>query len=342
MALLTVEQLKIKFRAGNKYQQIVDGVDFSVRKGEVVCMVGESGCGKSVTALSLMRLHNMQFHKQKGCAQEGKILFHDVNLMSLSEKDMRKIRGNKMAMIFQDPLTALNPLFTVKYQMGEVLKRHLHMKKKEAYDFSASLLEKAGIRDVDRVMNAYPHTLSGGMRQRVMIAMALSCDPDLLIADEPTTALDVTVQMQILECIKSMQKRMNMAVLMITHDFGVVAEMADRVLVFYMGQIVEEADVFTLFSNPLHPYTKSLIGLVPNHREYKRQRLEPIKGCVSAIKETGEGCRFRDRCSYAGECFRKDNMPPLVKADMGHKVRCWQYETMPEGSESYGCHAEFI
>lgn len=337
MELLTVKNLQVNFRTGNQERQIIDGIDFSVHKGECVCVVGESGCGKSVTALSLMRLH-----KKKGCIQNGNIIFHESDLMSLDEKEMRKIRGDKITMIFQDPLSSLNPLFTVSYQMEEILRLRLHMKKKEAWEYSSGLLEKVGIRDTDRVMRSFPHTLSGGMCQRVMIAMALSLNPDLLIADEPTTALDVTVQMQILSLIKSMQKTMNMSVLMITHDLSVVAEVADRVLVLYTGQIVEEADAYTLFSNPLHPYTKCLMDLVPNHKKYGRHRLEPIKGSVSCIEEHWKGCRFSNRCPYGEACSQKDTMPPLREVERGHKVRCWKYEEIRKGSDSYEYRAEYI
>ncbi len=321
--LLVVDRLKTVYLNGGKEIRVLDDINFALDAGETLCIVGESGCGKSVTALSIMGLQG-----RTGRIRSGRVLLDGTNLAGLNEKEWREIRGNKLAMIFQEPLTSLNPVFTVGFQMGEVLKLHLKMNKQEARKFAIEMLNKAGIMNAERVIDAYPHALSGGMRQRVMIAMALSCSPRLLIADEPTTALDVTVQAQILELIRKLQQKMGMSVMLITHDLGVVAEMADKVIVMYAGQVVEEAEVNALFDNPLHPYTQGLMQLIPGLDA--GVRLEPIKGSVPVGYEDIRGCRFLNRCPFAAERCQAES-PPLRRIGDHHRVRCWLYEERAEG-----------
>ncbi len=313
--LLNVEGLKVHFRTASGVIPAVDGVSFRIHQGETLGMVGESGCGKSVTSLSVMRLIS-----SPGRIVGGRIEFEGEDLLSKSEADMRKIRGNLISMIFQEPMTSLNPVFNVGDQIAEALRLHQGLSKNEALERSEDLLALVGIPLPKRRLKEYPHQLSGGMRQRVMIAMALSCDPRLLIADEPTTALDVTIQAQILDLMKRLKEELGMAILMITHDLGVIAEMASRVAVMYAGKIVEEAPVGCLFEAPLHPYTEGLMKSIPRLGE--RKRLHVIPGTVPEPSRLPSGCKFHPRCSYAFErCLCEE--PPLLKVDEHHSVSCW-------------------
>ena len=293
----------------------MDHIDFHVDEGEVVCIVGESGCGKSVTSLSVMGLLG-----RGGKVTEGEILFDGKNLLAMNEKQLDEIRGDQMTMIFQDPLTSLNPVFTIGSQIVESIKTHMHLSMEEAYNRVVLLLEKVGMPDAKGVMKKYPHTLSGGMRQRAMIAMALACNPRLLIADEPTTALDVTIQAQIMKLLKELQQENGMSLILITHDIGIVANMADRVLVMYAGQIVEEAPVEELFANPRHPYTRALLDTVPTIRDSADRQLVSIPGMVPESYDDMIGCRFADRCSYRRpEC---DKFQEAYEFGEGHRARC--------------------
>jgi peptide/nickel transport system ATP-binding protein len=320
-ALLEINNLHTGFKIDGKVHHAVKDVSFSVKPKEVVCVVGESGCGKSVMSLSIMDL----LPKHNGKVDKGEILFEGKDLVPLSDKEMNKIRGKDISMIFQEPMTALNPVLTIGYQLDEVLINHTNTTKEEIRKKSISLLNQVGISRSDQIVNEYPHQLSGGMRQRVMIAMAIACQPKLLIADEPTTALDVTVQAQILELIAKIQEEVGMAMLLITHDLGVVAEIADRVVVMYAGQVVEDTDVDSLFYNPQHPYTQSLLDSIPRMDE-KREVLNTIKGIVPSLKNMPEkGCRFVERCPKAmPECAEID--PLLAETEKGHAVRCILYD----------------
>lgn len=313
--LLDVKGLTTTF-AGDYGKNIsVDHIDFHVAEGEVVCIVGESGCGKSVTSLSIMGLLG-----RGGSVTGGEVVFDGKNLLSMTEKELDEIRGDQMTMIFQDPLTSLNPVFTVGSQIVESIRTHMKLSKEEARQRAISLLEKVGMPDAVGTMKKYPHTLSGGMRQRVMIAMALACNPRLLIADEPTTALDVTIQAQIMKLLKEVQQETGMALILITHDIGVVANMADRVLVMYAGQIVEEAPVEELFARPAHPYTKALLDTVPTIRDSADRKLFSIPGIVPESYDDITGCRFADRCIYRRpEC---DNPQPAYAFGEDHSARC--------------------
>jgi len=317
--LLKVNHMKTAFKVEDRNIVSVEDVSFNLKKGETIGIVGESGCGKSVTSFSIMQLLG-----KTGKVCGGEILFEGRDLLRINDQEMRDIRGNKIAMIFQEPMTSLNPLFTIGTQMSEGIILHMKMNKKEAKEYSVEMLKKVGIPRAEDIINQYPHTLSGGMRQRVMIAMALSCKPQLLIADEPTTALDVTIQAQILELIKKLRKDLEMSVMLITHDLGVIAEMADRVIVMYAGQVVEEADVFTLFDSPLHPYTKALMNSIPKI-DVEDEHLEAIDGTVPSLFEMVDGCRFHTRCPFAGEKCRKE-MPKLEPISQGHLSRCWLTE----------------
>lgn len=299
--LLQVNNLTTAFSADYGDSVSVDHVSFHVDPGEVVCIVGESGCGKSVTSLSIMGLI-----RKGGAVIDGSVLFDGKNLLEMNEKELDKIRGNELTMIFQDPLTSLNPVFTVGNQITESIRIHMGLPKEEAKVRAIELLEKVGMPSPDKVMKKYPHTLSGGMRQRVMIAMAIACNPKLLIADEPTTALDVTIQAQIMRLLAKLQKENNMSMILITHDIGLVANMADRVLVMYAGQIVEEADVNEIFQNPKHPYTKALLATVPTIRDDEDRKLIAIPGMVPENYDGRVGCRFAERCPYCRpECDEK-------------------------------------
>jgi oligopeptide/dipeptide ABC transporter ATP-binding protein len=322
--LLDVRDLRTHFYTEDGVVRAVDGVNLTVYPGEVVGLVGESGCGKSVTSLSIMRLI-----VPPGRVIEGEILLDGRNLLDLTEGEMSKVRGNRISMIFQQPQTALNPVFRVKDQIAEVLSIHQDFGKQAGEKRAVELLKMVGIPDAERRAESYPHELSGGMAQRVMIAMALACVPELLIADEPTTALDVTIQAQILDLMRDLREKMGTAVVLITHDLGVVAEMAERVAVMYAGEIVEQSEVETLFSGPLHPYTVGLLGSIPVLGRLK-ERLDVIPGSVPNLVDLPPGCRFAPRCA-AREKFGLricgEVKPDLIPAGEGHLVRCWLYQS---------------
>lgn len=323
--LLQVEDLKTTFYTDDATIRAVDGVSFNVKPGEVVGLVGESGCGKSVISLSIMRLVIYPPGKIEG----GKILFDNQDLLKLDDSQMRKIRGNEIAMIFQEPMTSFNPVYKIGDQVSEAIRLHQGLDKDEAWNEAARMLEMVGIPRPGEVINDYPHQLSGGMRQRAMIAMALSCNPRLLIADEPTTALDVTIQAQILELMKDIKERINTAIIFITHDLGVIAEMADHVVVMYAGKIVENTDVHRLFNEPLHPYTAGLIKSKPKLEE-EIDILEFIPGSVPNPSEMPRGCAFHPRCSESMDiCL--EQMPDLLQAKPQHMVRCWLYQEEKAG-----------
>lgn len=314
--LLEVLNLCTEFRTDDGIVTAIEDINFVVNKSESLGIVGESGCGKSVTSMSIMRLL-----KSPPAEIKGEILFEGKDLLRASAGEMRKIRGNEIAMIFQEPMTSLNPIFTCGYQITEAIRLHQGLSKEEAHKKAIEMLTLVGISAPEKRVNEYPHQLSGGMRQRVMIAMALSCHPKLLIADEPTTALDVTIQAQILELIKKLRKELGMAMMLITHDLGVVAEMAERVIVMYAGKIVEEADVKTIFKNPIHPYTKGLLASIPKLSD-KKEYLDVIEGVVPSPIEMPSGCRFEPRCLYKMEIC-KEQEPQLFEEENGHYARCW-------------------
>ncbi len=321
--LLEVRNLKTYFYTEDGVVHAVDGVDFYVNSGEVLGIVGESGCGKSVTSLSIMRLIS-----QPGKIEAGEILFEGKDLVKATEEEMMKIRGNRVSMIFQQPQSALNPVFRAGDQISEVLNIHQDFGKEAGQKRAVELLKLVGIPEPESRAQSFPHELSGGMAQRVMIAMALACVPDLLIADEPTTALDVTIQAQILDLMRDMRTQLGSAMILITHDLGVIAEMADRVAVMYAGEIVEQSPVASLFDEPLHPYTKGLIGSIPILGEV-RERLDVIPGSVPNLVNLPTGCRFAPRCMARVEhnlSICADKRPELVEVYEGHKVRCWLYQ----------------
>lgn len=319
-ALLEVNNLEIRFKKEKQFVSTVSNISFTIKKGEMVGIVGESGCGKSVTSLSVMGL------LPKTTSQLGEtseILFNGKQLQGLSENDYRKIRGRDISMIFQDPMTSLNPVLKIGYQMKEMILEHTNLSAKEARAHAIDMLKKVGIPRAEQIIDEYPHRLSGGMRQRVMIAMALSCEPKLLIADEPTTALDVTIQAQILELMKKLQQESNTSVIFITHDLGVVAEVCDRVIVMYAGNVVEEASVEKLFTEPKHPYTIGLMNSIPSLEEEKT-RLDAIPGQVPLPENMPKGCRFAPRCSHATErCFHQQ--PERKQISESHYTSCWLY-----------------
>ncbi len=318
--LLKIDNLQTYFYGDHGVVKAVDGVSITVNKGETVGIVGESGCGKSVTSLSIMGL----LKDTPGKIVGGKIEFNGINIGNLSEKELNKIRGNDMAMIFQEPMTSLNPVYKIGKQLEEAIMLHMKFEKKMASERAIHMLNLVGIPRANEIVNEFPHQLSGGMRQRVMIAMAMSCNPKLLIADEPTTALDVTIQAQILDLMRQLRDEGDTAILLITHDLGVVAEMCDRVVVMYAGKVVEETDVYTLFENPLHPYTKGLLGSVPTLGQ-KVKRLESIPGNVPNPMKMPKGCKFAPRCSQVMDiCLEKD--PDLHLVESKHNCRCWLYQ----------------
>jgi oligopeptide/dipeptide ABC transporter ATP-binding protein len=322
--LLEVKNLKTYFYTEDGVVRAVDGVNFEVYPGEVLGLVGESGCGKSVTSLSIMRLIS-----KPGRVDAGEILLDGENLLDLPEDEMIKVRGNRISMIFQQPQTALNPVFKVGDQLAEVLDVHQDLGKEKGWARAVQLLKMVGVPDPERRAQAYPHELSGGMAQRVMIAMALACVPELLIADEPTTALDVTIQAQILDLMRDLRREMGTSVILITHDLGVVAEMAERVAVMYAGEIVEQTDVNSLFDQPLHPYTQGLIGSIPVLGQIK-DKLDVIPGSVPNLVNLPDGCRFAPRCQARfkyGLSICTDIKPELEEVKPGHSVRCWLYES---------------
>ncbi|MFD0695338.1 ABC transporter ATP-binding protein [Paenibacillus sp. GCM10027628] len=314
--LLEIDRLQTVFWTGEDEVTSVDEISFKLRPGETIGIVGESGCGKSVTSLSIMRLLG-----RNGRIKQGEIRFNGSDLVTWSESELRRLRGKDISMIFQEPMSSLNPVFTIGNQLLEMIRQHKNLSRKEAKAYAIDMLRKVGLPQAEAIMNVYPHMLSGGMRQRIMIAMALACKPKLLIADEPTTALDVTIQGQILELMKELREESGAAIMLITHDLGVVAEMADKVVVMYAGQIVEEADVFTLFREPLHPYTQGLLNSIPRV-EGDIDRLTAIPGAVPSIRLMPTGCRFHTRCAFATDQCRRDQ-PELKAVGPDHQVRCW-------------------
>ncbi|SEO57912.1 peptide/nickel transport system ATP-binding protein [Amphibacillus marinus] len=318
--ILEVRNLQTSFFTEKFEVKAVDGVNFAVPKGKTLGIVGESGSGKSITSLSILRLI-----QNPGKIIGGEILFKGENLLDKSEAQMRRVRGNEISMIFQEPMTSLNPVYTVGQQISESYRIHQNIGKKEAMLRSIDMLKLVGIPSPEQRVKQYPHELSGGMRQRVMIAMALACDPELLIADEPTTALDVTIQAQILELMKELQQRLGMSIVMITHDLGVVAETCDYVAVMYMGKVVEYAKVADLFKNPKHPYTVGLLNSLPRHDiDLGDEELTVIKGSVPSPDNMPKGCRFAPRCPFASEiCV--EQLPDLEQSEDGNQIRCWIY-----------------
>ncbi len=315
--LLKINDLKTFFFTHRGTVRAVDGISFSIKRGGTLGIVGESGCGKSVTALSIMRL----IANPPGRIVNGEICFEGKDLLSLSDKQMRDIRGRKISMIFQEPMTSLDPVFTIGHEIMETLQIHQRLKKGEAREKTIEVLNIVGMPDADKRMDSYPHELSGGMRQRAMIAMALSCRPTLLIADEPTTALDVTIQAQILRLINDLKKEFAASVMLITHDLGVIAEMCDFVAVMYAGHIVEYSDVGTLFRNPLHPYTKGLNKSIPR-LNVDVKRLETIKGLVPNLIDLPAGCPFYPRCDFSSNTCRRQ-MPDLKEVEKNHFIKCY-------------------
>ena len=326
--LLEVSGLKTYFQDRRGQVPAVDGVDFVLHKGETLGIVGESGCGKSMTSMSILHLLPPEGH-----IVGGSIRFKGNDITHLPPDEIAKIRGKEIAMIFQEPMTSLNPVYTVGWQISEMILRHKKMSKKEAKAKAVEMLRLVNIPAPEKRVDEYPHELSGGMRQRVMIAMALSCNPELLIADEPTTALDVTIQAQILDLMRNLKKELCASIMMITHDLGVVAEMSDYVLVMYAGMVMEYSGVSALFDRPLHPYTQGLIKALPRMEE-KQEELYVIKGAVPSLYELPQGCRFWPRCPYATERC-KTEMPPLYDLE-GRKVRCFRYETGIEEGMVHG------
>ena len=320
--LLEVMDLQTSFFTERGTARAVDGLSFRVPEAQVFGIVGESGCGKSMTALSIMRL----IPSPPGRIVGGQVRFDGTDLLAISEEAMRSLRGNQLAMIFQEPMTSLNPVFRVGDQIAEVLERHRRITRKEALDQVIELLDQVGIPLPTARIRDYPHQMSGGMRQRVMIAMALACRPRLIIADEPTTALDVTIQAQILDLLRQLQEQSRATILLITHDLGVIAELAEQVLIMYAGRAVEEAPVVDLFHSPLHPYTKGLLRSVPGSSATAgRKRLEAIQGVVPSLFALPSGCKFNTRCPHVFERCLRDPEPDLLLPAGGHPVRCWLY-----------------
>lgn len=318
MALLEVKGLKTQFFTQDGVVNAVNGVSFYVEEGETLGIVGESGCGKSVSVLSVMRL----IPQPPGKIVDGEVLFDGRDLLKVNEDEIRSVRGNKIAMIFQDPMTSLNPVLTIGRQIGEALELHLHMKKEEARKRSAELLAMVGIPQAEARLDDYPHQFSGGMRQRAMIAMGLACNPQLLIADEPTTALDVTIQAQIVDLVKRLRDEIGMAVIWITHDLGVVAGLADRVMVMYAGFVVEEAPVKEVYADPRHPYTIGLLGSLPRLDEIRAEKLQSIEGLPPDLIDLPKGCPFAARCVYAiDKCL--EERPELEPVGPRHRIACW-------------------
>lgn len=320
--ILQVRDLTTRIHVGNSMYKVVDNVSFDLYPGKTLALVGESGSGKSMTALSILRI----LPTPPALPSEGEVLYKGQNLLTLSDRDMRKLRGARISMIFQDPSTALNPVYTVADQLGEVAELHLGLDPEQAWARSVAALKEVGIPAAEQRMYDYPFQLSGGMRQRVMIAMALMCEPDILIADEPTTALDVTIQAQVLELIKELQRKRNMAVLLITHDMGVVAEMADDVMIMYASQAIERGSVEQIFDHMAHPYTQGLFQSRPSYKHAKG-KLTTIKGSVPSIRNIPKGCPFHPRCPHVMDICKEGAVPNFVLAqDPLHDVRCWLYK----------------
>jgi oligopeptide transport system ATP-binding protein len=318
-SLLEIRNLTTRFYTQDGVVNAVNGISYNVDEGEILGVVGESGCGKSVSMLSVMRL----IPDPPGKIVDGEVIFYNRDLLTLSDENMRKVRGAEIAMVFQDPMTFLNPVLTVGFQINEALKLHQGMDDKQARERAAELLTLVGIPNAKDRLGDYPHQFSGGMRQRAMIAMALSCNPMLLIADEPTTALDVTIQAQIIDLVRRLQQQMGMAVIWITHDLGVVARLAERVIVMYAGYIVEEAGIVELYSSPRHPYTIGLLGSLPRLDEAPGTQLYSIPGQPPDLVALPKGCPFAARCDFAGERCLEEN-PVLEKVGPGHEVACWE------------------
>jgi peptide/nickel transport system ATP-binding protein len=326
--ILEVRELATSFHTERGWQKAIDGVTFDVYQGEILGIVGESGCGKSVTSQSIMRLYD----ERHLVRYSGQVILDGQSLMDLPFHKMQDVRGSKVSMIFQDALSSLNPVLTIGDQIGEPLRIHQHLSKKEAREKALEMLKLVGIPAPEKRLDQYPHELSGGMRQRTMIAIALACRPQLLIADEPTTALDVTIQAQIMDLIVQLNKQLHMGVMLITHDLAVVAQTCSRVIVMYLGQIVEETDVLTLFDHPMHPYTEGLMRSIPRMEGDRTQPLYMIPGTVPLLNQIPSGCRFAPRCAYATEQCRQ-NMPPLKQVGENHKVRCFHALADKRGEE---------
>ena len=320
--LLRVKNLTIGFEIENSSFEAVDSISFNINQGESIALVGESGCGKSISAMAIINL----LPTPPAVIKNGEIIFENKNIFSLKEDELRKIRGRDIGIIFQEPMTSLNPTKTIGNQIGEVFKIHYpQLTKKDIKEKTISLLKKVGIPLAEERIDSYPHEFSGGMRQRVMIAMAIACNPKLLIADEPTTALDVTIQAQILDLIKNIQKEYGMSLLLITHNMGIVVNICDKIIIMYAGRIIESGTIINIFSNPLHPYTKGLLDSIPLLNKEKEQ-LYSIPGIVPHPKDFIKGCRFRDRCSKRFEKCNTDEKPLLFKIKDNHSVACWLYE----------------
>lgn len=318
--LLEIKDLVVSFKSGKERVEVLGGINITIEKGKIVGVVGESGCGKTLTALSVMGLLPVPPAR----IDKGEVLFNGVDMLSLSDEKLRKYRGNKVSMIFQEPVSSLNPVYTVGDQIGEVIRTHENTTKSEEKERVIDLLKLVGIPSPESRYNNYPHEMSGGMCQRIMIAMALACNPELLIADEPTTALDVTIQAGILALINELRDRIGMAVMLITHDLGVVSQVADEIYVIYAGKVVESGTINEVFSMPSHPYTIGLINSIPSLEE-KKEKLYSISGLIPSPNEFPEGCRFNNRCEYAfDECFRTE--PSLMDLDGKHKSACFKYE----------------
>ncbi len=323
--LLDIENLRTQFFTSDGTVRAVDGISYSVEEGETVALVGESGCGKSVSALSILRLIPFPPGRIVG----GSIRFKGTDLLQLSDAEIRAVRGRRIAMVFQEPMTSLNPVLTIGLQLTETLEHHLGVAREEAQRRAVELLQMVGISDPQRRLNQYPHHLSGGMRQRVMIAMALCCEPELIIADEPTTALDVTIQAQILELMKDLTKRLGVALVIITHNLGVVARYADRVNVMYAGKIIERGTAREIYHEPRHPYTLGLLRSVPRLDQPRKAKLDPIEGQPPDLTRLGAGCAFRPRCRYAVERCANE-IPTLEPAGVGHASACWQKDNLDQ------------
>lgn len=316
--ILEVKDLHTYFYADTGISRAVEGVSFYVRKGETLALVGESGCGKTVTMLSIMRL----VQEPPGKILKGKIIFKGRDLLKLAEAEMRSIRGNQIGMVFQEPMSSLNPLYTIGYQIGEAILAHKKAKKADIKNRVIKLLEHVEIASPSERYSDYPHQLSGGLRQRAMIGQALACGPDLLIADEPTTALDVTIQAQILKLFNRLKESSEMSILLITHDLGIVAEVADRVCIMYAGRIVEDADVYKIFGNAMHPYTQGLLKSITS-AQFLKKRLPAIPGVVPHPEDKPSGCPFHPRC-YKVDSVCRERLPETLEIEQGHKVRCWK------------------
>lgn len=323
--LLEVRELNTSFKTDRGYLKAVDGVSFSINEGEILGVVGESGCGKSVTMQSIMRLYD---EKKKQTLYEGEIFLLDKDLLKVPAQEMQQIRGRDISMIFQDALSSLDPVFTVGQQINESLKLHTQLNEADRNAKIIELLKLVGINSPEKRKNQYPHEFSGGMRQRIMIAIALSCHPKLLLADEPTTALDVTIQAQIMDLLKELNKKLGMSIILITHDMSVIAQTCQTVIVMYLGQVVEKANVFDLFDMPTHPYTQGLIKAIPSMEGNRPEELFVIKGTVPLLSQIPQGCRFAPRCQYAKEvCYQQ--MPAMQTIAATHSARCWK--SMTEG-----------